>query len=44
MMYYHGYGLPKDYKEAVNWFTKAAEQGNILAATLRDELQKGITE
>ena len=28
MMYYYGDGVPKDYKEAVKWYTKAAEQGN----------------
>ena len=27
-MYYFGDGVPKDYKEAVKWYTKAAEQGN----------------
>ena len=26
-MYYNGEGVPKDYKLAVKWFTKAAEQG-----------------
>ena len=27
LMYEQGKGVPKDYKEAVKWFTKAAEQG-----------------
>jgi hypothetical protein len=27
-MYYFGDGVPKDYKEAVKWYTKAAEQGD----------------
>ena len=27
LMYYNGNGLPQDYKEAVKWYTKAAEQG-----------------
>ena len=26
-MYYTGRGVPKDYKLAIKWFTKAAEQG-----------------
>lgn len=31
MMYYFGHGIPKDYKEAVKWFLKAAEQGHAAA-------------
>jgi len=27
-MYYQGKGVPKDYKQAYAWFTKAAEQGD----------------
>ena len=27
LMYYHGKGVPQDYKTAVKWFTLAAEQG-----------------
>ena len=30
-MYYKGEGVIKDYKEAVKWFTKAAEQGFAMA-------------
>jgi TPR repeat protein len=26
-MYYNGIGVPKDYKEAVNWYRKAAQHG-----------------
>ena len=26
-MYYNGDGVLKDYKQALKWFTKAAEQG-----------------
>ena len=26
-MYFHGLGVPKDYKEAVKWYTKSAKQG-----------------
>jgi TPR repeat protein len=29
--YYFGRGVEKDYKEAVRWYTKAAEQGHNLA-------------
>ena len=28
-MYLFGYGVPRDYSEAVKWFRKAAEQGNV---------------
>lgn len=31
MMYYNGQGVPQDYKEAVSWYTKAAEQGHAKA-------------
>jgi hypothetical protein len=27
-IYYHGYGVPQDYAEAVYWFRMAAEQGD----------------
>jgi hypothetical protein len=30
-MYQSGDGVRRDYKEAVKWYTKAAEQGNVLA-------------
>lgn len=30
-MYYKGQGVNKDYKQAVKWFSKAAEQGHVLA-------------
>ncbi len=30
-MYRKGYGVKKDYAEAVSWFRKAAEQGNANA-------------
>ena len=30
-LYYHGKGVPQDYKEAAKWFRLAAVQGNILA-------------
>lgn len=26
LMYYQGRGTPQNYKQALNWFTKAAEQ------------------
>ena len=28
-MYDKGEGVPQDYKEAVKWYTKAAEQGDV---------------
>jgi hypothetical protein len=30
-MYINGHGVTQDYKEAVKWFRKAAEQGNAAA-------------
>ena len=30
-MYYEGNGVPRDYKETVKWWRKAAEQGSIYA-------------
>jgi len=30
-MYYKGLGVPQDYKEAVKWYNKAAEQGHTYA-------------
>jgi Sel1 repeat-containing protein len=30
-MYYQGWGVPQDYVEAVWWFRKAAEQGDLSA-------------
>ena len=30
-MYSKGQGVPKDFREAVKWFRKAAEQGQVLA-------------
>lgn len=31
VMYLHGYGVSRDFNEAVRWFTKAADQGNVHA-------------
>ena len=31
VMYYNGWGVPKDYKKAMEWYTKAAGQGFALA-------------
>ena len=31
MMYHEGKGVPQDYKQAANYFTKAAEQGYAAA-------------
>lgn len=30
-MYRNGEGVPQDYKQAVKWFTKSAEQGLDMA-------------
>ena len=34
MLYHYGYGVTKDYKEAVRWYRKAAKQGNASAYQL----------
>ena len=31
LLYYHGLGTPHDSKQAVYWYTKAAEQGHVNA-------------
>jgi len=28
-LYYHGYGVPQDFKEALKWYRLAAAQGNL---------------
>ncbi|MCA6070569.1 MAG: SEL1-like repeat protein [Endomicrobium sp.] len=33
MMYEKGDGVQQNYKEAVNWFQKAADQGHVDAKT-----------
>ena len=33
VMYDYGQGVPQGYKEAINWYTLAAEQGNAKAQT-----------
>jgi TPR repeat protein len=30
-MYYNGFGVSKDYAEALAWFRKAADQGHVFA-------------
>ena len=39
-MYYYGFGIPKDYRTAAKWFTRAAKQDHKIAqhflATLYD--------
>ena len=37
-MYRNGYGVTKDYKKAVEWYTKAAEQGNADATEALEAL------
>ena len=37
-MYSIGYGVTKDYKKAVEWYTKAAEQGNTFAIDALEDL------
>lgn len=32
VMYYNGYGVKKDTKQALNWWQKAQKQGNVYAA------------
>ena len=42
--YYHGNGVPKNYKEAVKWFGKSAEQGNEWAMWRLRECCEKIVE
>ena len=37
-MYYNGKGVLKDYKKAVEWLTKAAEQGEAEAQFILGEI------
>ena len=44
-MYANGYGVPQDRSEAVSWFRKAAEMGNVDATRwLRNAAAKGDTD
>ena len=36
MMYFQGWGVPKDDKEAIKWFRVAASQGYALARAILD--------
>ncbi len=38
-MYNLGYGVKKDYKEAVRWYQKAAAQGDTYAIEALERLQ-----
>ena len=38
MLYYNGYGVAKDYEEAMKWYLKAAEQGYANAENIIGEL------
>jgi TPR repeat protein len=42
-MYYGGEGVPQDYKKALHWFTKAAEQGDATSEYNREILLKQMT-
>ena len=37
-MYVEGLGMEPDYPEALNWFRKAAEQGNAAAQEMVDKM------
>ena len=37
-LYYYGFGIAKDYKEAMKWYHKAADQGNAAAQYYMGEL------
>ena len=46
-MYQNGQGVPQDYKEAVKWYLKAAEQGNAIAQNhlgVMYDQGKGVTQ
>ncbi len=40
-MYYKGDAFPRDYQEAVKWFTKAAEQGDAKGQTALGRMYEG---
>ena len=44
-MYYFGLGVPKNHEEAVKWYRKAADQGNMYAKNLLGHLEvRGMGE
>ncbi|GHT71714.1 hypothetical protein AGMMS49950_08830 [Endomicrobiia bacterium] len=40
-MYLKGLGVKQDYKEAINWFKKSAEQGHSGAKTALAKILEG---
>ena len=44
LLYYHGVGTPQDSKQAFNWYTKAAEQGQYFAKVERDEMLEMMSQ
>lgn len=42
MLYAVGKGVPQNYVEAANWWTKAAEAGHVLAATNASMVYRGV--
>ena len=43
-MYEFGEGVEKNYKEAVNWYKKAAEQGHEKAQNRLESLSKKLQD
>jgi TPR repeat protein len=41
-MYYNGEGVDKDYKQAIEWFEKAANQGCKEAKRKLDSMNKNV--
>lgn len=42
ILYEFGYNMPKNSVTALAWYLRAAEQGNVLAAKRRDQIQSGM--
>ena len=44
VMYYLGNGVEKDYAKAIEWFAKAASNGNVSAQKLLNALKQSQTK
>ena len=43
-MYFKGEGIEKDYIEAIEWFTKSADQGNTNSQAVLDMIDEVLLE
>lgn len=42
ILYEFGYNMPKNDVNALAWYLRAADQGNVLAAKRRDQIKSGM--